>query len=429
MKTAPQQLHEILEGAVIDSGLWQGSGRQTHAFLLSPSLYEIDRSQAEEFNALAPALDDCLRGLGRIYTISATPGLASGKIWKTIFQILNHGVPKTYNDLQHLNPSRVPAVLKVDFMRTDTGQFQIAEIDGHNKHGMGYQTLAGQLRQLIAPDHHSYPGIVEALARSVESRSKGQNRLLMLYGDQERFYLPEFSILQAALTERGIEMLLANELELEIVNGEIRRKGSFMPSLLVDFPFLYKNVALRDALIVAYQEGKINFLIPPKPFFGSKGLLAILRNDEKNAQLEAILNSHIKPATLELVRSYIPETTFLNSSQNAQESSFCGDSPFVLKEVIASGMKGTIFSTDDNYERVMHIAKQSPNRFVLQREIQNQPHRFSYFENGECCEADFFVRATAHFVDRKVADIVATARQDKKVHGAKDCLQLGTIIV
>ena len=42
--------------------------------------------------------------------------------------------------------------------------------------------------------------------------------------------------------------------------------------------------------------------------------------------------------------------------------------------------------------------------------------------------AEWFMRITVHFAQRQVADVIVTARQDKKVHGAKDCIQLGTII-
>jgi len=62
--------------------------------------------------------------------------------------------------------------------------------------------------------------------------------------------------------------------------------------------------------------------------------------------------------------------------------------------------------------------------------IANQAMEFDYFdENGQIRKGNgWYTRITVHFIHRQVADIIVTARQDKKVHGAKDCLQLGTVI-
>jgi hypothetical protein len=70
--------------------------------------------------------------------------------------------------------------------------------------------------------------------------------------------------------------------------------------------------------------------------------------------------------------------------------------------------------------------------WVLQEEITNQPLSFSWFENDSDflnTSSDWFTRVTVHYVNRNLADIVVTARRDKSVHGAKDCIQIGTIII
>ena len=72
----------------------------------------------------------------------------------------------------------------------------------------------------------------------------------------------------------------------------------------------------------------------------------------------------------------------------------------------------------------------SYHKFVLQEEVQNKPHPFRYFDrDGNVLEGVWYLRVTVHFVMRAVADIIVTARMDKKVHGATDCLQLGSVIV
>jgi hypothetical protein len=36
---------------------------------------------------------------------------------------------------------------------------------------------------------------------------------------------------------------------------------------------------------------------------------------------------------------------------------------------------------------------------------------------------------TVQYVNRQLADIIVTARRNKAVHGGKDCLQIGTVII
>jgi hypothetical protein len=48
---------------------------------------------------------------------------------------------------------------------------------------------------------------------------------------------------------------------------------------------------------------------------------------------------------------------------------------------------------------------------------------------GELGHGEWFVRVTVHYFVGGIADIIVTARRDKKVHGALDCLQLGLVVV
>ncbi|MEK7164763.1 MAG: hypothetical protein AAB779_02350, partial [Patescibacteria group bacterium] len=201
--------------------------------------------------------------------------------------------------------------------------------------------------------------------------------------------------------------------------------------LLVDLPFLFKSNGMSAELAAFYQAGTVDFLIPPKPFLGAKAVLGLLRNDERNVRLEAILHSQIKPEALELVRQYIPETYLLHKNTDlAALRQRCEQERFVLKESISSGMKGTLFSDDRQFAFMLKQAGSSYYRFILQREVENRAHSFSYFtEDGEEREDYWYTRVTAHYAARRLADIIVTARRDKKVHGAPDSLQLGTIIV
>lgn len=414
---------EQIERVVLDSGLWEGPGsKSTHGFVLSPSVYEVTEDRRSELESIAAALHDCLSGLGRIAAIACSPQLNKGVTWGMLARVFRVGIPGTYREIQLLNPSRVPSICKVDFMEAADGHLYIAEIDGHNKHGLGYSALAARIRKLVAPEARTFPGVGVAIAQEVRRLEHEADGLILLYADQERFYLPEFRILQEELESCGIAMAIVAE--SDFVSSEHDKQ------LLLDLPFLFRS-AWGKVLAQCYQDGRVDFLIPPKPFLGSKAILALLRNDEENQELEAILLSQIPATSLSILRGHIPPTYLVHKRRRQRywEELYAGGQ-FVLKETVSSGMKGVVFPEDPKFERSFGEACGSYYRFVLQEEVENRSHRFQFFTDGEEVEEDeWFIRVTVHFAVRRVADIIVTARRDKRVHGALDSLQMGAVIV
>lgn len=418
---------QVLTDIVTASGLWQGTRKASHGFLLSPDVFRLNSKDASALEALAVALHTCMGGLGRIAALASMPRIATGTTWGMIARLTNIGVPKYYQDIQHLFPGRVPVVCKVDLLEAQDGQFLIAEIDGHNKHGLGYSELAAQCRRAVNQEGDTFPGVVTALERELSRR--GTDRLTVLYADQERFYLPELEVLQAAFAERGVTLTIVGENDLQVVGGALLMQGQrFSPRLLLDLPFLFHNSDLRDWLVEQTRNGCIDFLISPKPFLGSKAMLALLRNERQDPELEAILRAFIAGDCLDRVRQAIP-VTHLVGGRGSLPLLTSTSPQFVLKESISSGMKGTLFMENERFSEEFRAALSSPYRFILQAEVANRARRYQAYMNGKLVSADWFQRITMHIIGRRIADIVVTARQDKSVHGAPDCLQLGTIIV
>jgi hypothetical protein len=421
---------EKIRQIVVDSGLWNDGRESTHSFILSPDVYKVSKKKQTELEALGIALHDCLAGLGRIATIALNIQLGKNDTWQMISSILRVGIPKIYRDIMLLKPNSVPNICKVDLMESINGNYHIAEIDGHNKHGLGYSTLTARIRQTVMPGKQTFLGVAITLAQEIKRR--GKNSIVLLYADQERFYLPEFHILQAELVLHGIKVIVIAESDVNIKDDKIdlgiNENGH---DLFFDFPFLYHNQALNTLLAKLYCEGKIDFLIPPKPFLGSKAILALLRNDTENEVLESILKSQIRIESLKLIRQYIPETYLVHNELKEAHcrSIYSGKKRFVLKESISSGMKGVVFSDELHFNTTMKSVCNSYGRFILQEEITNCSRSFDYFtDTGSIGHRDWFTRITVHYAVRKVADIIITATESKKVHGGKECLQLGAII-
>jgi len=341
-------------------------------------------------------------------------------------QVFSTGVPKIYEELQGMNVKHIPKLLKVDLMIDQNGDFKIAEIDGHNKHGLGYSTLARRFREALYPDSKSLPGTIKMLSEEV--KRLGYNEIKLFYADQERFYVPEFNIVSQEFKKYGINCPVVSEME---ANEDFLQNGLFL-----DLPFLYSRIYLYESIISSYKNGNVKFIIPPKPFFGAKGVLALIRNDGRNDSIEALLNSFIKKDSLELIRRYIPETFLVGKQARKFNSTerHPSDKKYILKESISSGMKGTIFSDDSDFDSALSRACTTNLNWILQEEVQNQPQTLSWFENGNGSafklrtENDWFMRVTVQYINRQLADIIVTACRDKAVHGGKNCLQLGTIV-
>lgn len=424
-------MYEQVRQVVLDSGLWDNGRNSSHGFVLSPSVYEVSREKRDELEAVGAALHDCLAGLGRIAAIAFNPKISHGATWGMITKVLHTGVPAIYHDIMLLNPSRVPSICKVDIMESVDGKYSIAEIDGHNKHGLGYSTLAARIRRAIMPQAEAFPGVAATLAQ--EAKKRGESSVVLCYADQERFYLPEFFILQTELANYGIELIVVAESDLRVGGDKaVVNRNSQDQKLFVDLPFLYHNQTLNALFAARYRNGEIDFLIPPKPFLGSKAILALLRNDTESEELEAILKSQIRPMSLELLRRHIPTTYLIHKDRKMREEywgGLCNGKRYVLKESVSSGMKGVVFM-GEHFDKILKQACNSYYHFILQEEVNNRSRSFSYFADGGCLQqCEWFMRITVHYAVRSIADITITARQDKKVHGASDCLQLGTIVV
>jgi hypothetical protein len=415
-------MYQKLVNTIEESGIWAGQQRESHRFLLSPSVYKLTEGKCDELKKIGFALNECLVGLSHIANISYNQELNYGQAWLLARRVFSTGVPKFYQNLQATKIKQIPKLLKVDFMVDQAGQFKIAEIDGHNKHGLGYTSLAKRLRESIYPNSPSLPGAVKVL--SGEIREMGHNEVKIFYADQERFYLPEFKIAQLEFARNNIDCQIISEME---ITEDILSTGLFL-----DLPFLYQKPELYDIIIPAYINDEVEFIIPPKPFLGAKGVLALLRNDMGNDHLESILRSFINIDSLLTVRNYIPQT-WLVGKQSGQRLALKDKilkQRFVLKESISSGMKGTIFCDDKDFEFHFNKANSSNLNWILQEEVVNQPQTFSWYEGPALhTKDDWFMRVTAHYINRQLGDVIVTACRDKAVHGGKNCLQIGTIII
>lgn len=428
-----QELHERLHNVVSETGLWNG-GAGNRAFLLSPSVYELTADKATELALLGQSIKSCFAGLNGMAAEVSNPKNGHSRAWRIARAAFTNGVSKLYGNLQRTNPHHEPLITKVDLMEDRQGNYLIAEIDGYNPRGMGYSTLASYLAGTVS-DQPRLPGVAACLAR--ELLAEGVDMVTFLYADNERFYLPEFTIFQKEMANHGVQVILASEMD-DLVHP--------LTEYYVVLPQLNRKPALGSQLAQLYLEDKVFFLIPPKPYLGSKSVLALLKNEDGVEELENLLCSYIPLPELERVRRHIPETYLVGKNplklsargvRNSlgltlwEEALASAPGEFVLKRSISSGMKGVFFADDHQYETALAEAGNAQGCFVLQREVEQLDRCFSCFtpEGTAITHDNWHTRVTAHYIAGNLADIVVTARRDKRVHGSTDCLQLGTVLV
>ena len=407
----------MMLNVISDTGIWNGGKKETHKFMLSPDVFKITNAQKKELSNLGSAINDCLKGLSHIAVISYDEKLNYRRGWRLFRNIFSTGVPKFCCKTQGINFKDIPKLIKINVMIDQQGNFKIAEIDAHNKHGLGYSTLGMLLREASHPKAIKLPGVIKLLSQEIK---KTGNKISFQYDEKERFYIPEFEIAKKEFQKNGIDCDL-------FLNHKIDPYSD--SELFMDMPLSF----VPNTLIDRYEKGTVKFIIPPKPFMGSKGVLALLCNAQKYENIENILRAFIKKGSLELVRNYIPETLLVNEKTIDYIKKQILNEKFVLKEFVSSGMKGITFSSDEEIfkEKLNKISCKKKSNFILQKEIVSKAHKFSFYKDiysDTLSESMFFTRLTIHYVNRDLADIVVTARQDKEVHG-KDCLILGTEII
>ena len=421
--------HAQLTGLIEDTGIWAGSRRQTHSFVPSPDLFELSEPMRVELDRLARALDRGLLGASRLMAIAADSSLhRSPSVYTTFARTLGHGAP--YNLGTFVKPSRLPLYRKLDLVPSPTG-LMIVEIDATNPRGLGYTTMGRLQAGLIAPDAELLPGAVAHIATYLHKQ--GVTEVTFLYGDRQRFYLPEFEIVARAYAEFGITLTPVNEVdvlvkEFGLINGQTDQA---LGNWFVDLPFLSHNGPLVAWFRDAVRDNRVNFVVPPKHFLSSKALLALFTNPVGNPDVEALLRTQIDPAELDVLRAHIPATYLVDKTRPfGFYREVAGTGRWVLKASVSSGMKGVVFSDEEGFDAALASAAASKRATnILQAEVPGREYHFTTFDAAHqpVTSGGWHLRLIAMMGPNSVLDCMATARQHKAVHGAPDAILTGVV--
>lgn len=435
------QAHDKIEHIVRSSGLWDGEREQTHAFLTSATPFVITPDQRTQIEEGGRAALKVLEGITRILAIAAQPNISRGPAWNLIRKISKLQVPKFFHPLQGAKPEHGNILVKFDLVEDEDGNFKVAEIDATNRRGLGYTSLFDRVRKDLFPDMAHLPSPIEHLSGRVKRLdalrgARAADEMVTLgyvYAHKERWYLPEFLILAGEMERYGIRLLVGSEHELQVQDNKVFIGGVECDSrVLMDIALKMDDHQKAAQLGALFRGGNIRLIVPPRPFLGSKALLALAHNcDDASAGsrdhkvyrlLEHILGSQIDAEDLKRFRGFVPATRFVSKAgPTDQKMAALRKRGVVIKEVVNSGMKGVAFSANPNsdFDDLMRDARKRPYSYILQDEVVTRQREFNLRNGGDPFTEQRRTRLIVYFVGRELVTGVATACREREVHGGK----------
>ena len=405
--------HNVLFNIIEESG-YCDDYVEDHSFLISPDVYILSPSDQNQINNIGIFMPTVLHGADRLMN-EVSPA-------HKINAIINSGIPQVYQRIQreHL---QIPEIVKVDLIKDVDGRFWIMEVDSINKHGWGLTMLINKLRDIIMPNAHVPQSIAKILGQAILESGFYNNAVSLISASHEHFYLPEFKILSRELSVLGVSMII---LEEPISANDVR-------TLSIDFPFLFRSSKEEATDIAkAYCSFKKGFLLPPKPFLGSKAIMSLVINREEQNEVQEIVRTYISDYALAGLSRYIPPTFLVNKRKGSgcpYWLEYAQGNRCVLKACLSSGARQVYFPESGDYWNMVQKACSSNSMYVLQHEIISKLHRIRYFNHsGDVVEEDMYCRFTAYFSLNALVDLRVVARSNKRVHGSPDAVQMGVVI-
>lgn len=413
-------MYQTMLEVVDASGIWNMGRRESHGFVLSPDSFIFSERQAAELGGFAASVGEVMRGVSNIMAI-AHGGLGQGRVWNEVSHTLNLDNP--WKQFGAFAPKQVPRIVKVDLVEEESGRLRVVEIDAMNCRAMGYCSLFRRISESVYPAAQRFPGIAVCLAKEITMRKT--DRAVFLYGHTERFYRPEFEILVREMAQAGITVVLADEVDVRILGTDLVICGQIEHSrLFFNLPQIDRNAELRAWMELAAFEKRVEFLVPPKGFLGSKALLSVLRNDNGSTEIEAMLSSQISQKALSTVREMIPRSVLIGRGSVMPD--FGGGT--VLKRFVSSGMKGVVMSHDPAFHDTFADACRRGG-WIAQEMVVGRRREYRLFaESGDVIREHRYARIVAYIIGGQVADAVATACSTPECHGGKTAVNVGVVL-
>ncbi len=382
------------------SGYWATEYlAQRNACVLSPCVYVVSSAQQVQLQELGKSVYANVQDIAtRLATYAVHPPRSRDE--QELLSIAHRNARQLVRPCD-MRDASIPPVIKVDMVQDEGGNYFVAEADVYNPRGLGFNAFFEKQLMALLPDVSTHP-FLEWMADQLHAFAP-HGSMTMIVSDYERYYASSFMILADALAEKHFSLRVVYESHSIDLVAEISKTNGCAMIL----PESLSLPRVREALLRAHYAGDVQFFFPPKAFLGSKLLLPYMRND------------------------FVP-TTALVSKYHKSHNPDVTHGAWILKKGQSSGMKGVIFSDMDAGVFHREIAQQylcKRPSWIVQKQVPQKPMRLRVYNvDGSLTEGNYYVRIIAQCCADGVIGLDITARTDRMVHGAPDCVMMPAIL-
>jgi hypothetical protein len=394
-----------------ETGFWdEKNPNENYRYVLSDDNFLLTERYKKQLNEIGKSIVSYLDLNERLAgVLEKSQGQREFALLSHIIKKGNDGLPQVFK-----NAKSVP-ICKVDIMINKNDELKIAEIDAYNPRGLAYMMMLRDIyTSCVDVQHKMFPGVTKYLSENLSGDTA------WIYTEKERYYGRVIQVASEILKREKTDLFPKMSSK---VNGEIKMNQMILPFGMNQ----QGELEIKKGMLDLYNSQPEKFFYPLTPWLGSKGLLGIFSNPTSNNIIN-LLTSEMEEETL-LLKKYLPETVLVGKRFKNDVRLFLEKHKFsVLKEHIASGMKGVWMPNNPNFNQNMVIAESAKwSNFVLQEFVDQKNFSLKYFnEKGQYeVRDDWYVRLIAYVSNTgEIIDAEITARPEPDVHGAKDCLQI-----
>ena len=302
MITQPKKIYADIKSALVQAGLYSGSG---NTFRISPEPYFLSHDEIYFFQELGSHLLKFYSVLNRFYLDSA-----KGNFYPWIAEYLDAGKPQDLIEFGRMKRIRqaLPGIIRPDVIVTEKG-FAITELDSVPG-GFGLTTSLMSLYEDTSWEitGEGIPALFYEMAKSVSKES--YPNVAIVVSDESKDYLSEMQYLGSLLS--GVYVVHPKDLSFKEEGLFLIQEDKWVRiDVLYRFFELFdlKNIPKSELFLYAAKKGRVHTTPPYKPFLEEKLSFALFSHPTLKSDWEKALGSE----TFNILSHLIPETWVLDS--------------------------------------------------------------------------------------------------------------------
>lgn len=388
---------------------------------VAPSLFKISQNQLEKIDAIGKALFSFTR--------------AANKLWNEnleVRRLINEPYPEYLSKFFESSflKNALPISFRPDMVIDQNNYLKVVEIETLIG-GLGMFTkLSAAYRKILSPDK-DYKHFPSSIAKSLLLAMKEGRYEKIVFASDKIFidecgaYVPDLKQIASAINE-----IARSEVSSVLMSKEDLKKSLHENTMIIR---IWESINTTPDIIDEITEQSAKNIYPPlRNIFEHKALMGLFYLPEYREFWKEELGNcfdlleELIPKTWILKPGWISEETIKNLKAKTKN-----ERRFIIKSSIGYGSKGIMFGDQMNDQKwrefLENIEKgKSGELLIMQEFIESRKHSCIVVDQNKGAEQlkDLRIRLTPVFIKIndgiKLAEIVATLRRSKIVHGTSN---------